>query len=372
MKKTILILAAAAVLASCGGKEAGYSIKGKITGENPALISGKAILTSQQAGISDTVDVSEGKFQFKGSVKSPATDATVTIAGLGGSSNLLLENCDYTIYCSEEEFADGIRAAGGKNNAIYKSLDDAVQQRVKELGVPALYAELFNPATTDERKQEIQGVLQQMEDYVDSLEKDALAKYPNSLFALQTIASNCYDWSVDSIRNAIKPFNDDPDFADDATLKKLNDMVGVLETSEVGKPAIDFTLETPDGKPVAFSDVYKKNKLTMIDFWASWCGPCRRANPTIVKVYKQYKSKGFDILGVSLDNEKNNWVKAIDDDGLVWTNVSDLRGWDSAAGKLYGIRYIPQNVFVDSNGIIVAKRIEPDALEAFLAAELAK
>ena len=110
----------------------------------------------------------------------------------------------------------------------------------------------------------------------------------------------------------------------------------------------------------------------MIDFWASWCGPCRAANPTITKVYSQYKDKGFGIFGVSFDTSKENWIKAIAADGLVWPNVSDLKGWESAASSLYCIRYIPQNVFVDADGTIIGKRIEPDKIEAFVAEKLAK
>ena len=104
----------------------------------------------------------------------------------------------------------------------------------------------------------------------------------------------------------------------------------------------------------------------MIDFWAGWCGPCRRFNPTLVKIYKDFNKKGFGIIGVSLDKEAEGWKKAIQDDKLTWTQVSDLKYWDSEAAKLYNVRYIPQNVFVDQNGIILKRKLNEEEIVPFL------
>ncbi|MGC9341832.1 MAG: TlpA family protein disulfide reductase, partial [Bacteroidales bacterium] len=100
-----------------------------------------------------------------------------------------------------------------------------------------------------------------------------------------------------------------------------------------------------------------------IDFWASCCGPCRRENPHVVAMYNDYKDKGFDIFGVSFDNSRENWLKAIDDDKLTWHHVSDLKGWGSAAGKLYGVNSIPHTVLLDPEGVIKAKNLRGDALK---------
>jgi thiol-disulfide isomerase/thioredoxin len=109
-----------------------------------------------------------------------------------------------------------------------------------------------------------------------------------------------------------------------------------------------------------------RGKVVLIDFWASWCGPCRRENPNVVKVYNAYKDKGFDVLGVSLDTNKDKWVAAIASDQLSWHHVSDLKGWSSALSKPYGVRGIPHTVLVDKKGEIIATKLRGGQLEAKL------
>src|SRR5690606_31430035 len=117
-------------------------------------------------------------------------------------------------------------------------------------------------------------------------------------------------------------------------------------------------------QPVKLSD--HKGKYLLVDFWASWCGPCRRENPNLVKAWQKYKDKGFDVFGVSLDRKKENWVKAIKDDQLTWTQVSDLKFWNSEAAKLYGVRAIPSNVLLSPDGTIIAKNLTGEALHSKL------
>ncbi|RTQ45617.1 AhpC/TSA family protein [Hymenobacter gummosus] len=129
----------------------------------------------------------------------------------------------------------------------------------------------------------------------------------------------------------------------------------------VGATAPDIRLTGVDGKIIPLSSL--RGKYVMIDFWASWCGPCRQENPNVVKLYNAYKSKGFEIYGVSLDQDKAKWQKAIETDGLAWTQVSDLKGWQSAAGQAYGVQSIPATVLIDPQGRIVAKNLRGEALE---------
>ncbi len=131
-----------------------------------------------------------------------------------------------------------------------------------------------------------------------------------------------------------------------------------------GGEAPDFTMNDRDGKPVKLSDF--RGKVMLVDFWASWCGPCRRENPHVVELYKHYHDKGFDVLGVSLDKTKEPWLQAIEKDGLVWNHVSDLQGWSNQAAQLYGVTSIPSTVLVDKDGKILARNLRGDQLTAKL------
>jgi peroxiredoxin len=135
----------------------------------------------------------------------------------------------------------------------------------------------------------------------------------------------------------------------------------------VGSKALDFTQNDVKGNPVSLASF--KGKYVLVDFWASWCMPCRAENPNVVKAYQQYKGKGFTVLGVSLDGTKTQeaWIKAIEHDGLIWTQVSDLKGWDNAAAKLYGVASIPQNFLIDPNGVVIAKNLRGEELNKKLA-----
>jgi peroxiredoxin len=124
---------------------------------------------------------------------------------------------------------------------------------------------------------------------------------------------------------------------------------------------MDFTLPDADGKDISLASY--KGKYVLVDFWASWCGPCRAENPNVVKAYSRFKEKGFEILGVSLDDKKDKWQAAVQADNLAWTHVSDLKGWKNAVAEQYGIRAIPQNLLLDPQGVIIAKNLRGDALE---------
>jgi thiol-disulfide isomerase/thioredoxin len=137
-----------------------------------------------------------------------------------------------------------------------------------------------------------------------------------------------------------------------------------------GSPAPDFTLATPEGGKLSLSSF--KGKVVLVDFWASWCGPCRKENPNVVRIYNQYHPQGFEILSVSLDKSKDKWVEAIKSDGLIWNHVSDLGYWQSAVVPLYSITGIPFTVLVDRNGNIVAKGLRGPELESKVAELLSK
>lgn len=156
----------------------------------------------------------------------------------------------------------------------------------------------------------------------------------------------------------------DDQFTENRYVNQFKEEAAKLKLLAVGQRAPDFEAYTPDNKVVKLSDY--KGKLTLVDFWASWCVPCRKENPNIVRLYNQYKDKGFTVLGVSFDNNPGSWIRAIEEDKLIWTNISDLKAWSSDLVITYRIKAIPASVLVDANGNIVAKNLRGKELEVFL------
>ena len=152
-------------------------------------------------------------------------------------------------------------------------------------------------------------------------------------------------------------------------LKDYQTIVGRIERLEktaVGQPFVDISLEDPDGNPMHLSDYAGKGKCILVDFWASWCGPCKAEMPNVVALYKQYKDKGFDIVSVSLDSHKDRWVKAIEEWGMPWHHMSDLKGWDCEGAALYAVTAIPHTVLLGPDGTILARNLTGDDLRAKL------
>ncbi|MEM0994112.1 MAG: TlpA disulfide reductase family protein [Bacteroidota bacterium] len=146
-----------------------------------------------------------------------------------------------------------------------------------------------------------------------------------------------------------------------AAARAIEKQIAAAKAFVIGATAPDFTQKTPEGEEMSLSDL--KGKVVLVDFWASWCGPCRKENPNVVRMYEKYKAKGFEILGVSLDRQQSRWLQAIKADGLTWAQVSDLKGWQNEVAQIYGVRSIPSTVLVDAEGKILARDLRGIALE---------
>ena len=167
------------------------------------------------------------------------------------------------------------------------------------------------------------------------------------------------DYPLDQLKDLMAGFTTESIYRD-----HLNDYVAKQERLEVGQPFIDFTLQTKDGENVSLSEKIAQNKLTLVDFWASWCGPCRKENPVVKAAYEQFHNLGFDVVGVSVDQDVSAWLKAVEDDQLPWTQVRDS---ENKASESYMVYYIPSNFLFDQNGTMVAKGLRGDDLAAKLA-----
>jgi thiol-disulfide isomerase/thioredoxin len=195
--------------------------------------------------------------------------------------------------------------------------------------------------------------------------KDMIKAHPNSPvsgYIIYQEFNNNPNITVSELEEVVSYL--DPKFLNTKFGKLAQQKLMQINGTSIGKKIMEFVQNDPNGKPVNIRDF--EGKYVLIDFWASWCGPCRMENPYVVAAYNKYKDKGFTVLGVSLDQNKNAWLKAIEKDNLSWTHVSDLKGWNNEVAQAFGISSIPQNILIDKQGIIIAKNLRGPSLEAKL------
>ena len=188
---------------------------------------------------------------------------------------------------------------------------------------------------------------------------DYIKSHGDSFLAHYLLDESKQDYDLSALKEMMAGFTTESIYT-----KDLNDYIAKQERLEVGQPFIDFTLQTKAGENVTLSEVVGKNKLTLVDFWASWCGPCRHENPVVKAAYEQFHELGFDVVGVSVDQDEAAWLQAVEEDQLPWTQVRDS---ENKASEAYMVYYIPSNFLFDQNGTMVAKGLRGEDLAAKLA-----
>ena len=365
MKKLFLIGAVAALAACSAQPETGYTVNVTATGDLTQLPNDTLVFVggTRQNPVKDTVVLVNGKCSIKGETNTP-TFYTLTFKGEKKAfTKLFLENTKMAVTFDAAAPAEAT-VTGGEIQAMVAQMNAKREELSKANNLDSL-RKAYRTATPQEREQ-MMAIFEKIDNEVAAIEEAYTSVNPTSPYGLYKLASEIGYMQYAELEAALAPYDTIPAYAENVMLKEYKEVAALVKSLQPGNQAPDFVQNDTEGKPVKFSDIYSKNKLTMVDFWASWCGPCRAFNPELVKIYKKYHKKGFEILGVSHDSSHDAWVKGIKDDKLTWPQVSDLKYWDNEVGKMYYVRYIPQNIFVDQNGVIVGRQIDKPEVDKFI------
>jgi len=370
MKHIFILLLTVLTLISCNSNSDTYTIEGNAIGfEDGTKVFVNIITNNNQPKVIDTLIVNSGA--FKGVY--PKSELL--------SINLLqVENTKATVLYFPENsnlkatlYKDSIQSSfivGSQQNDSYKKFMNQLRKFNK---IKSEKSELFKQARREQdgiAAKELQNGIQDISVAENNYKIQFVSDNPNSLFSVLLLTELVSKKEISSADATTIINKYSPKIAATSSSKSLKTMIQAMKKADVGGLAPDFSAPTPDGVQLALNDVL--GKYTIIDFWASWCKPCRRENPNVVKVYKEYHDKGLNIISVSLDKagQKERWIKAIETDKMNWEHVSNLKGWNEPIAKMYNVRSIPATFLLDENGTIIAKNLRGAALGAKIASLL--
>lgn len=360
-----LMIGLVCLAASCADDEEGYKISGTVenASEGQQIYLSELNETNTQAITIDTIPVENGKFELDLPEKDAPAISFLTMEGVRGNVLFIADNTPITF----KLYPDSLYAStvsGGKDNELLYSYLGKIRETNEQMAKSreeSRNAFMSNDTTLLESLQQDQ---QKIADEDMANKKRLVQENPNSLVAVMVLQDmiNTGMYSGTELKELYE--NLSPEIKQTALAQTLSENLERLSKTDIGSKAPEFSAPTPEGNEIALNEAL--GKVTLVDFWASWCKPCRVENPNIVNVYNKYHDKGFNIIQVSLDRpgQKDKWIEAIAEDNLgQWNHVSNLMFWQEPIAQEYGVRAIPAAFLLDENGNIIAKDLRGEELE---------
>ena len=349
-------------LSSCGSSDNQFELIGNVDVSDGTMIYVLQADQNNQPYIKDSTSVESNSFKFKG-VSSTPQISYIQVEGVNGYVLAILENGDIKADIYKDSISKS-KVYGTKSNddfIKYKSETKSLVDVMNNISSDAQNAIMSGDVVTAmELEKEYNSKEREVMLYEWDFIVDNLDSYMSALLLEVFMIENKVN--KDSIIDVYESFSNRIKVSDVG--KNIADLLSQFEDPiEVGEIAPDFTAPSIDGPDITLSNVLLDNKVTLLDFWAAWCRPCRIENPNLVRLHKKYKDAGFDIIGVSLDRTREQWEQAVIDDNLPWTQVSNLNFWNDPVARRYSIRAIPQSYLLNKDGLVMGKNLRGQELE---------